>query len=194
MEDPSEFVYTGLYDPRVNEANNLLITKDGLYKTYSDKAKEQISDFIDSRGETPLEQETILCTFEEGKTVFSLLIEEGRNRKVFHRKLESIIAEMFGEQANADGTKTEHPKVHRLIRILKLIIQPTEMLRGMTYDEKLTPRSILKMSIYLHPIFRDILMRIAAQSKENSLQLYIDNLADLKRLLKDSTPTLIEFL
>ena len=123
MEDPSEFVYTGLYDPRVNEANNLLITEDGLYKTYSDKAKEQIQDFIRSEGETPLEQETILCTFEEGKTVFSLVIENwrGSNDKLL-AKLESIVAEMFGEQANADGTKTEHPKVHRLIRILKLTI------------------------------------------------------------------------
>ena len=120
MEDPSEFVYTGLYDPRVNEANNLLITEDGLYKTYSDKAKEQIQYFIRSEGETPLEQETILCTFEEGKTVFSITLEDGLIE--YFMKLESIVAEMFGEQANADGTKTEHPKVHRLIRILKLII------------------------------------------------------------------------
>ena len=50
----------------------------------------------------------------------------------------------------------------------------------MTNEKELTARSILKMSIYFkYTDDRDILMRIAAQSKENSLHLYIDNLADL---------------
>ena len=75
---------------------------------------------MDSRGETPLEQETILSTYENGTTVFSLFLEEIST--ILMEKLESIVAEMFGEQANADGTSTEHPQVHRLIRILKFII------------------------------------------------------------------------
>ena len=111
------------------------------------------------------------------------------------RKLGPIVVEMFVAQANEDGTSTEHPDAHKLLRILEQIIEPTDRLRRMTDDDKLTPKSILKMSIHFrYEEARDFLMKIAATSKENALHLYIDDLADLKKLLNELTPTANEFL
>jgi len=75
VEDPSQFLYNGLYDPRTDEASNLLITKDGLYKVSHLYELKQIYESISTEGETMIERETILMTLDNGRAVLSLLTE-----------------------------------------------------------------------------------------------------------------------
>ena len=143
----------------------------------------------------------------EGHTIFSLYSDQIQVYEQLHKQLRE---KKYPNQESIEGTWVENSYLGRLMQLLLLPVTDLKR-RQPSYDAgrivsyrkccktiKEFPRdtgfkSIIKKSVYFTNIrFRDILIEILTLSEQSTIAHLVDNLDDIKRLMDNTSPVLLE--